>query len=93
MNGTLLPEAVRVLKPGGVLQLLFKCGSGVLTVRDPTYDEDRNLLLYDAEQIVDRLRQLGMTLVEAEDSAIPGGVLRSTDFRQIELSVMWARKD
>ena len=93
VNGTSLPEAVRVFKPGGALQLLLKWESGVLTVRDSTYDKDRDFLLYDTEQIVERLRQLGMTLVEAEDSAIPGDVLRCTDSRQIEICLMWARKD
>ena len=48
------------------------------------YDKSRNFLFFDAEQIVDRLRQLGMTLAEAEDPAIPDGGLRCTDSRQIE---------
>ena len=48
------------------------------------YDKGRNFLFLDAEQIVGRLRQLGMTLVETEDPEIPDGVLRCTDSRQIE---------
>ena len=50
------------------------------------YDKGRNFLFLDAEQIVGRLRQLGMTLVETEDPEIPDGVLRCTDFRQIDCS-------
>jgi SAM-dependent methyltransferase len=92
VNEMMLPEAVRILKPGGVLQLVFKCGNGVVTVHDPTYDEDRNFQLYDPDQILHRLQEVGMTLVEGDDTAVLGGVLRCTDFRQISYCVMWTRK-
>lgn len=92
VNEMMLPEAVRILKPGGVLQLVFKCGNGVVTVHDPTYDEDRNFQLYDPDQILHRLQEVGMTLVEGDDTAVLGGVLRCADFRQISYCVMWTRK-
>ena len=39
--GTTLPEFVRVLRKGGVLQLMFKYGGGVATVYDRDYGADR----------------------------------------------------
>ncbi len=93
VHGILLPEAVRVLKVGGVLQLLFKCGRGIKTIRDPAYDEDRSFRLYDPNEVVGRLQLLGMSLVEPEKLGAIGGIQRCTDYRQIDICIMWARKD
>ena len=41
--GITLPEFARLLKPGGVLQLMFKTGNRVATVYDRDYAADRNL--------------------------------------------------
>ena len=39
--GITLPEFARLLKPGGVLQLMFKIGEGVATVYDRDYAADQ----------------------------------------------------
>ena len=40
-----LPELVRVLRRGGVLELMFKYGEGVITVFDRDYVIDRTFLI------------------------------------------------
>ena len=93
VNDTLLPEAARVLKARGILQLLFKCGRGIKTIHDPQYGEVRRFRLYDPRDVVLSLIELGMVLVEADSASEMGGVLRCTDPRQIDLCVLWARKE
>jgi len=44
-------EMLRVLKPGGYLQLMFKCGQGTMKIHDADYKEDRCFNLYTADQI------------------------------------------
>ena len=39
-EGITLPDLTRVLAPDGVLQLMFKIGSGVVTILDSTYGFD-----------------------------------------------------
>lgn len=92
VHGILLPEAVRVLKVDGVLQLLFKSGRGFKTIRDPGYDEERSFRLYDPNEVVERLQLLGMSLVEPEKLGAIGGIQHCTDPRQIDICIMWARK-
>ena len=41
---TAIPELARVLTTGGVLQLMFKTGSGVATVSDRAYGEDGQVI-------------------------------------------------
>jgi SAM-dependent methyltransferase len=74
-----LPELVRVLRPGGILQLMFKHGEGVLTLFDADYGEERSFLLHDETSVANTLASLGMDLVEACDSAELGGMMYFTD--------------
>jgi tellurite methyltransferase len=76
---TTLPELVRVLRPGGILQLMFKHGSGVLTLYDADYREERSFILYDEHEVLLLLAGLGMELVEPQDSSELGGVMYFTD--------------
>ena len=49
-ESTAIPVLARVPAPGGILQMMFKTGSGVATVRDGAYGVDgvaRSFQLYD----------------------------------------------
>ncbi len=87
-----LPEFVRVLRPLGVLQLMFKQGSGVLTLFDPDYGEERSFLLHDEHEILNRLVSLGMELIKPDDAAALGGVMYFTDPKQARHCVFHMRK-
>lgn len=76
---TTLPELVRVLRPSGILQLMFKHGRGVLSLFDPDYGEDRSFLLHDEHDILNALRSLGMDLVEEDNTVGLGGIMYFTD--------------
>ena len=89
---TLLPEAARVLRSGGVLQLLFKAGNGIETVLDPQYNEERSFRLFDPTAVAARLGELGMVLVEPGANGEMGGVMLCADHRDIDIAVLWARK-
>ena len=86
-----LPEFVRLLKKGGVLQLMFKVGKGVATVYDRDYGENRTFQLYAPEEVLQRLADLGMDLVPEEDGKL-GGVMYFTDPKPMEHSVLFTRK-
>ncbi|MFW6103370.1 MAG: class I SAM-dependent methyltransferase [Chloroflexota bacterium] len=72
-----LPELVRVLRRGGVLQFMFKRGEGVLTLLDHDYGVERSFLLYEEDAILSSLDALGLELVDTPEA--PGTVLRFTD--------------
>lgn len=74
-----LPELCRVLKPGGVLQLMFKNGDGVLTIYDKDYGTERSFQLYDEQRVLKVLTRHGMELVESRSSDGLGGVMYFTD--------------
>jgi SAM-dependent methyltransferase len=76
---TTLPELVRVLRPTGILQFMFKHGSGVLSLYDADYGEQRSFLLYDEHEILETLGSLGMDLVEEDNSVGLGGIMYFTD--------------
>ena len=86
-----LPELVRILKPGGVLQLMFKSGTGVATVYDKDYNTDRTFQLYEVEEIVDVLVDHGMEVIPAEGEGL-GGIMFFTDPKPMEHCVFYAKK-
>ena len=89
--GVTLPEFVRLLKPGGVLQLMFKVGSGVATVYDRDYGSDRTFRLYDPNEVLSLLTDLGLELVPEEGAKL-GGVIYFTDPKPMDHCVLFARK-
>ena len=91
VTGVTLPELARVLKPGGLLQLMFKVGDGVKTVYDRDYDSDRTFQLYDAEEIVALLSGLGLEVVPPEGDKL-GGVISFTDPKPMDHCVFFARQ-
>ena len=87
-----LPELARVLKPGGVLQFMFKNGRGVKTVYDRDYGVERSFQLYDEHETLATFSSYGLTLVESEDSKLLGGILHFTDPKPVEHCVFYLRK-
>ena len=87
-----LPEFARVLRPGAILQLMFKNGEGVLSLYDADYDEIRTFLLYDEHILARRLAQLGLDIVASRNESEPGGFLYFTDPKGARHCVFHARK-
>ena len=88
---TVIPELVRVLKPGGVLQLMFKNGEGVQTLYDKDYDTNRTFQLYNEENILWSLEKQGAKLIPANDGKL-GGVMTFVDPKHSSHCVMFIRK-
>ena len=89
---TTIPELARVLKPGGVLQLVFKCGRGTVTLHDPDYDVVRSFQLFDEHKVVVALQGQGMALVPARSEHSLGGLMYYTNNNGLEHCAIWARK-
>lgn len=85
-----LPELGRVLRPGGLLQLMFKNGQGILTLHDRDYGVDRSFILYDEESVIRAVSALGMELVDTAEA--PGSVLYFTDTKGAPHCAFQARK-
>ncbi len=90
-----LPELVRVLRPGGVLQLMFKNGNGVETVIDRAYGEagvSRTFELYNEYELLGLLEGCGCKLVEAASEDALGGLIFFTDPKPMQHCVFWVTK-
>ena len=87
-----LREFARILKPEGVLQLMFKNGQGIITVYDRDYDADRSFHLYDELEILASLNGLGLELVESENPDSLGGIMYFTDTKPVDHCVFYVRK-
>ena len=91
-----VPELARVLAPGGVLQLMFKTGSGVATVSDRAYGADgvdRSFQLYDEHRLLRILEDCGCSLVEAGGGGELGGMLYFSDPKPMRYCAFWVRKN
>ena len=86
-----LPEFFRLLRPGGILQLMFKTGSGLGTIYDRDYGADRTFQLYTVDEVVGVLQSQGLSVIPAEDDKL-GGVMYFTDPKPMEHCVLFARK-
>lgn len=96
VESTTIPEFARVLAPGGVLQLMFKVGSGIAEVSDPAFGSDgvdRLFQLYEEQHLLSILDESGCSLVEEEGSDKLGGLLYFTDHKPMRYCVFWVRKD
>ena len=90
-----LSEFARVLRPGGVLQLMFKPGQGVRTVVDPAYGSEgvsRSFELYGEGELLDALSGYGLELVAEGPNGEMGGLLYFDDNKPMRHCVFWARK-
>lgn len=92
VEGTTLPELARVLRRGGVLQLMFKNGNGLLTLFDRDYGAERSFQLYDEHWILGILARHGLELIEDRSPTGPGGLIYFTDPKQAEHCVFYVRK-
>ena len=90
--GVTLPEFARVLRPQGVLQLMFKNGQGLSTVYDKDYGVDRTFHLYGTDEVLDQLGSRGLQIIPEEGSKL-GGVMFFKDPKPMEHCVLFARKD
>jgi len=103
----ILPEFARVLKPSGVLQLMFKnkskdnlhkCkGAGqyeIMTIIDRHYgDAERSFQLYHEREMLNKLESLGLTLIEYEGPEKIGGIVCFTDSKPVDHVVFCVRKN
>jgi SAM-dependent methyltransferase len=92
VKGVTLPELIRVLRPGGVLQLMFKSGKGIGTVLDPDYDVQRSFQLYDEHEILAVVERHGCSLIAAEGDDGLGGLMFFTDYKPMRHCVFHARR-
>ena len=90
--GVTLPEFARLLRPGGVLQLMFKIGAGIATVYDKDYGADRTFQLYGADEVVGLLAGRGLSVIPAEGEKL-GGLMYFTDPKPMDHCVLFARKE
>lgn len=93
--GRVLPEFARVLRPGGVLQLMFKPGSGIGTAVDGAYGANgviRSYQLYDEQELLEALRSLGLEFIEECIDGKLGGLIYFDDNKPMRHCVFWARK-
>ena len=90
--GTTLRELCRITKLGGVLQMVFKCGRGMVTIHDPDYDDERSFRLFDERRIVTALRTYGMELVPAADRRSLGGLMYYVNNNGLKHCAFWTRK-
>lgn len=89
--GVTLPELARLVRPGGVLQLMFKVGSGVASVYDRDYGAERAFQLYGVDEVLRPLEEKGMSVIPAEGRKL-GGVMYFTDPKPTDHCVLFARK-
>ena len=89
--GTTLPEFARLLKAGGVLQLMFKTGQGIATVYDKDYGADRTFQLYGVDEVVGLLADRGLSVIPAEAEKL-GGLMYFKDPKPMDHCVLFARK-
>ena len=87
-----LPELARVLRQGGVLQLMFKNGDGIITVFDRDYGTERSFQLYDERELLQVLNCYDTELIEAASPDELGGLLYFTDPKPVDHCVFFARK-
>ena len=90
-----LPEFARVLRPGGVLQLMFKPGRGVETAVDGAYGSEgvaRSFVLYDEHELLEALAALGLRLIEECSDGKMGGLLYFDDNKPMRHCVFWTQK-
>ena len=86
-----LPELARVLKSGGVLQLMFKSGKGPRTVFDRDYGAERTFQLYPPDEIIQVLSSQGLGVISPDGDKL-GGVIYFTDPKPMEHCLLYARK-
>jgi len=93
VRDVVLPELARVLRVGGVLQLMVKNGEGVITVFDKDYGVDRTFRLYDEHEVLGILQEQDMALIEGQSPEDLGSLLYFTDPKQVDHCLFFTRKE
>ncbi|MCH8107646.1 MAG: class I SAM-dependent methyltransferase [Chloroflexi bacterium] len=88
-----LPELARVLRPQGVLQLMFKHGQGILTMFDPAYGLERTFQLYEEDDILSVLGKHSLELIAPGSPDELAGLMYLTDGKAVDHCVLFARKN
>ncbi len=86
-----IPELSRVLKTGGVLQLMFKVGNGIKTVFDSAYGWDRTFWLFEPDMIQSALMDCGLMVIPSIEGKL-SGLIHFMDAKPMEHCVLFARK-
>ena len=90
-----LGELARVLRPGGVLQLMFKPGQGVATAVDGAYGNggvSRSFVLYDEQELLQALSGYRLELAPEGPNGEMGGLMYFDDNKPMRHCIFWARK-
>ncbi len=90
VHTVLLPELVRVLKEGGILQLLFKRGDGVIRLKDPQYETHRSFGLFQEHSLIDVLAERDCTMIKKPNGS--DAIVYGVDNRNIHICAFWVRK-
>ena len=85
------PDLARVLRLGGVLQLMVKNWTGVITVFYKGYGVERTFRLYDEHELMGVLQELGMMLIEGKSPEELGGFMYFTDTKLVDHCLFFAR--
>ena len=84
-KGDTLRELVRVLRSGGVIQLMFKNGHGMETVSDGDYGGvSRSFHLYDEHELVALFESYGCHLADQGPQDAVGGLVYITDSKPMQ---------
>ena len=84
-----------MLRPGGILQLMFKPGQGIATIIDPGLRQGRHnppLSAIRETETLTALSAAGCHLVAQGDAGELGGLLYFNDNKPMRHCVYWARK-
>ena len=86
-----IPELSRVLKTGGILQLMFKVGSGIKTIFDTAYGCDRTFWLFQPDSIQSALADSTLMVIPKIEGEL-SGLIYFMDAKPMEHCVLFARK-
>ncbi len=90
--GTTIPELARVTRPNGVLQLMFKSGTGIDAIYDKDYGVQRHFLLYEPDQVLLSAQANGLSLIQQEEGAL-GGIMSFVDPKGSTHTTMFLGKE
>ena len=90
VENMVLPSFARVLRRNGILLLIFKVGTGVMTIDDPHFQTSRSFRLYDEQEIRHWLSSLGLEPISYGKSTVD--VIRIRDGKGVRHTAGYWRK-
>lgn len=91
LSNVTFPEWARILRPNGILQLMFRSGQGTQTIQDVEFQDQRSFYLYQPHEILQLLALHGFTLIPEGEGSM-GGIIYVTDIRPMENCIFCVRK-